>query len=531
MPIRLSFFGAAQSVTGSCFLLETLGARVLVDCGMFQGAKTEKELNYRAFPFRESAIDAVLLTHAHIDHSGLIPKLVKGGFAGPILATAASIDLCAIMLRDSGHIQENEVRQLNRRNARRGRDREVDPIYTAEDAERSLIQFKAVTYHEWALVAPGVRARFWNAGHLLGSASVEVELEELGGDTRMRILFSGDIGPQNKLLQPNPEAPRDFDYLVCESTYGDRDRIETNSGGRRLLLRDEVRAAARRNGVLLVPSFAVERTQELLVDLVGLMKDGEIPPTPIYVDSPLATKASGAFQQHASELEHGDELVAALQGGNVRFTETVEQSKALDLRQGFHVIIAASGMCEAGRIRHRLKNWLWREDATVLFVGFQAQGTLGRILQDGARRVRIQGEDIDVRARIRSLDMYSGHADGSELEAWVRERLPLRLNLFLVHGEEPAIAAMRMRLSRSLRPEQILSPLLDDTYELTANGAEPVAIGLPRRISPDQIGRLDWHNERSRLLLDIDEAMDKAADERSRGVMIRRLRRALAGEE
>ncbi|MGO4815887.1 MBL fold metallo-hydrolase, partial [Cupriavidus sp. 2MCAB6] len=169
MPIRLSFFGAAQSVTGSCFLLETLGARVLVDCGMFQGAKTEKELNYRAFPFRESAIDAVLLTHAHIDHSGLIPKLVKGGFAGPILATAASIDLCAIMLRDSGHIQENEVRQLNRRNARRGRDREVDPIYTAEDAERSLIQFKAVTYHEWALVAPGVRARFWNAGHLLGS--------------------------------------------------------------------------------------------------------------------------------------------------------------------------------------------------------------------------------------------------------------------------------------------------------------------------------------------------------------------------
>jgi metallo-beta-lactamase family protein len=527
LQIRLSFHGAAQSVTGSCFLLETLEARILIDCGMFQGTKSEKELNYRSFPFRESAIDAVLLTHAHIDHSGLIPKLVKGGFRGPIFATSASVDLCAIMLRDSGHIQESEVEHLNRRNAQRGRGRAVDPIYTAEEAERCLVQFRSVAYREWTSVAPGLRARYWNAGHLLGSASIELEIEHLERGSPIRILFSGDIGPDNKLLQPDPEAPRDFDYVLCESTYGDRDRIDATPDSRRRLLRDEVKAAARRDGVLLIPSFAVERTQELLVDLIGLMDNGEIPAAPIFVDSPLATRASAAFQSHASELEHGTALVEALRSHHVRFTESAEQSKALDHQQGFHIVIAASGMCEAGRIRHRLKHWLWREQATVLFVGFQAQGTLGRLLQDGAKRIRIQGQDFDVRARMRSLDLYSGHADGPELAAWINKRLPVHKALFLVHGERPAIASMAQRASKFLPPEQVIAPLLDDVYYLTPDGAKHEEMNLPRRLTSEQIGRLDWHNEKARLLLDIDEVIDKAADERAKGVIIRRLRKAL----
>jgi metallo-beta-lactamase family protein len=526
---RLRFHGATRTVTGSCFALETSRAHILIDCGMFQGSKSEKELNYRAFPFRGAAIDAMILTHAHIDHSGLIPKLVKDGFAGPIFATGATLDLCAVMLPDSGHIQEMEVEQLNRRNLRRGR-REVTPIYTAEEALACLPQFRPVPYEEWTAVADGIRARCWNAGHLLGSASVEIEVEpDRQGGAPNRILFSGDIGPDHKLLHPDPEAPRSFDFAICESTYGDRERGPASVERRRGALRDEVVAAARPSGALLVPSFAVERTQELLVDFVALMESRAIPDTPIFIDSPLATKASAIFKRHARELEDGAALVRALEHRRVHFTESVEQSKALDRLREFHIVIAASGMCEAGRIRHRLKNWLWREEGTVLLVGFQAQGTLGRILLDGASAVRIQGEDITVRARIRSLDLYSGHADATELVAWVEERLPIAHEVFLVHGEEQAMAALRARLSPALPQERIELPLLDAAYELTPAGARVVEADRPRRVPDGSLGQLDWHNDLSKLFLDINEAVDRAADERARGVILRRLRRALEG--
>jgi metallo-beta-lactamase family protein len=526
----IHFHGAAGTVTGSCHLVEAGGRRVLVDCGMFQGSKTEKEQNYRAFPFEPSGLDAVILTHAHIDHSGLLPKLVKDGFDGPIYATPPTVDLCAVMLPDSGHIQEMEVEHLNRRNSRRGRE-PVEPIYTANDAAATMTQFRAVPLEEWTQIGPEIRFRFWNAGHLLGSASVEIEAGT--GADRQRLLYSGDIGPGHKLLQFDPEAPEGFDYVICESTYGDRDRLETSDKERRAQLAHEVRTAMRHpDGALLIPSFAVERTQELLADLIFLMETRAVETCPVIIDSPLASRASQVFVRHAREMENGDLLRRAMRARNVRFTETAEQSKAIDNLRGFHIIIAASGMCEAGRIRHRLKNWLWREEGTVLLVGFQAAGTLGRILSDGASTVRIQGDEIAVRAAIRKLDVYSGHADGPELAEWVKERMPIARGVFLVHGEEPAVAGLKERLSAFLPAEKVTAPGLDAAYRLGPDGPEPIAgeVKAPR-MDPAAAGHPDWHNDAQALMLDLQDRLKGAADRKARDVILRRVRRALQEEE
>jgi metallo-beta-lactamase family protein len=291
------------------------------------------------------------------------------------------------------------------------------------------------------------------------------------------------------------------------------------------MLRDEVRAAMRPSGVLLIPSFAVERTPELLVDLLELMEAGELPDIPVFIDSPLASKASAIFKQHAEELRNGADLVQALGSRWVRFTESVEQSKAIDRIHSFHIIIAASGMCEAGRIRHHLRAWLWREEATVLFVGYQAQGSLGRILQDGASRVRIRGEEVKVRARMRTLDLYSGHADGPELKAWLSDRVPIRRGVFLVHGEEPALKALQTSL-KDLAPHGAIIPGLDDLYDLSR---EKVVLidDRERRLPPASAGHRDWHNEYSELLLEINEAIENSADKKAKAVIVRRLKRAL----
>ena len=374
-------------MTGSCFLFQTQSGRFLVDCGLFQGSKTLKALNYGAFPFHPADIDIVLLTHAHIDHSGLLPKLVREGFRGRIFATRGTIDLCSFMLPDAGSIQESEVRTLNRRKSARGRS-EVTPIYTEADAVAALDSFRPIEYEAWFEVMRGVRARYWNAGHLLGSASVELEFAGEGSSgAPMRLLVSGDVGPDAKLLQPDPEAPTGFDYVIAESTYGDTDRPPTTPDARRKRLADEVREAARANGAMLIPAFAVERTQELIVDLIDLMERREVPTAPIFLDSPLAIRATEVFRQHSSSLDPDVDLKRLLNSPHLRFTETVDESKAIAKLTGFHIIIAASGMCEAGRIRHHLKRWLWNRGATVLLVGFQAQGTLGRFLDDGVKAV------------------------------------------------------------------------------------------------------------------------------------------------
>lgn len=527
---RLTFHGAAGGVTGSCFRLQTDAGQVLIDCGMFQGSKTEKELNYRPFPFAPGKIAAVILSHAHIDHSGLLPKLVRHGFSGAIHATPATIDLAGVMLPDSAHIQEIEVEQFNRRAEHRHRDR-VEPIYDGTDVTICLDLFRPHGLGEWFDVIPGLRARFWNAGHLLGSASIEIELAGEAAGKPLRLMVSADIGPDHKLMHADPEGPSGVDYLICESTYGDVDREDASAERRRILLRDEVRAAMHPNGALLIPSFAVERAQELISDIGRLVAEGELPDIPIHVDSPLATQATKVFARHHRELEDGAVLMQGLRARNLHFTETIEQSKALDRVHGFHIVIAASGMCDAGRIRHRLKNWIWRDEATVLFTGYQAEGTLGRILQDGARSVRIQGEDFVVRARIRSLDLYSGHADGPELADWIKARLPLAHDLFLVHGEPDAIEALAARLAGVVDPGRILRPVLDEEFVLTASGARRHGDAVPRRLAAEKVARLDWHNDVSRLILDINDALSAETDERARAAVIRRLRRALEPEE
>lgn len=521
---NLTFHGAARGVTGSCFRLSTDVGEILIDCGMFQGSKSEKELNYRPFPFKAERISAVILTHAHIDHSGLLPKLVRDGFSGAIHATAATVDLCEVMLPDSAHIQQYEVEHLNRRRAEQHQP-PVAPIYGPADVITCLGLFRRQDYETWFKVLPGIRARFWNAGHLLGSASVEVELTT--GDSMRRLLFSGDIGPDYKLMQPDPTGPQGVDYLICEATYGDVDRTDATAEARRALLRKEVLAAMHPRGVLLIPSFAVERAQELIADLRQLMAEDALPRIPIHVDSPMATAATRVFVKHASALDGGPAFVAGLKTQDLHFTETVEQSKALDRIRGFHIVIAASGMCEAGRIRHRLKNWIWRDEATVLLVGFQATGTLGRILQDGASRVRIQGREYAVRARIRSIDLYSGHADGPALLAWIAERLPLKHQLFLVHGEEDALQGLASRLKGLVSDKELRIPGLDEVFSLTAEGAVAMRDRPQPRITPEKVGHPDWHNDLSRLMLSINAAIERSENDQERAILVRRLNAVL----
>jgi metallo-beta-lactamase family protein len=530
MSVTLRFCGAAHTVTGSCHLLQTAAGRLLVDCGMFQGSKTLKALNYGAFPFRPADIQAVLLTHAHIDHSGLLPKLLREGFHGRIIATRGTIDLCSFMLPDAGRIQEMEVAALNRRNAARRRAR-VTPIYTQADAHASLEAFRPVAYEAWVDVIPGVRARYWNAGHLLGSASIEIEFagEGAAGEA-LRVLASGDIGPDAKLLQTGAEAPAGFDYLIAESTYGAVDRPPLTPELRRERLGAEVRDAGAAGGALLIPAFAVERTQELLVDLVALMERREVPAAPIFIDSPLAIRATEVFRQHASSFDPGIDVARLLSSARLHYTESVDESRAIAQQAGFHVVIAGSGMCEAGRIRHHLKRWLWNDHATVLLAGFQAQGTLGRFLADGATAVRIQGEEFKVAARIRCIDDYSGHADGPELARWIAARRPIRRGVFLVHGEDPALDGLSRRIAtRTIPAARIFMPVLDDIYLLSAPAPTPLDVPH-RRLTSAAVVALDWHNDRSRLILDINDRIEAAADDRARGVIIRRLRRALESE-
>jgi metallo-beta-lactamase family protein len=528
----LSFCGAAGTVTGSCYWVQTGRCQFLVDCGMFQGSKTLKELNYGAFPFDPAAIDFVLLTHAHIDHSGLIPKLVKQGFTGPIFATEGTFDLLSYMLPDSAYIQETEVERLNRRNTQRGRP-EVQPMYTGVDVDAALRSFSTVDYEIWREVGDGVRARFWNAGHILGAASIEVEVATDQRAPRLyRLLFSGDIGPEHKLFHPDPEAPQNVDYLCCESTYGGRSRIDATPEKRRQILEHEVSTALKRGGNLLIPSFAVERTQELLLDLSILFDSGKLPRVPVFLDSPLAIKATKVFVKNAHLLEDTDNVPDLFRRSNIRFTESVEESKMIGRFAGGAIIIAGSGMCDAGRIRHHLKRNLWRSEATVLLVGYQAPGTLGSLLSRGVPAVKIQGEDVRVKATIRQIDVYSGHADGDQLLKWVRDRLPVKGAIFLTHGEEEALAALRAGLETAGVPkERLIVPQLDDVVDLSAGEGKVDFRPAPHRLASGSLRGLDWHNDLAGFSLDLRDRLERAADDKTRGVILRRLKRALEQDD
>ncbi|TAL03250.1 MAG: MBL fold metallo-hydrolase [Rhodospirillaceae bacterium] len=531
MAVTVTFHGACGIVTGSCFEVRTSRGAVLVDCGMFQGTKTIKSLNYGPFPFDPRSIGALVLTHAHIDHCGLVPKLIRAGFAGPVVATPETADLLAYVLPDSGHIQELEVERLNRRNRQRGYD-QVDPIYTREDAELSLRHVTPRPYGAWIELVAGIRIRFWNAAHILGSASVEMMVSDKGESSdpaAMRLLFSGDIGPGEKPFQGAPEAPNGVDYLFAESTYGDRLRPRRTQEQRRTILRNEVRAGLKAGGMVLIPAFAVERTQELLVDLDALIDAGELPPTPIFVDSPLATRATEVFAKHLRSKispSSNEGPAHAFERANLHFVGTVDESRKLDRLQGGGIIMAGSGMCDAGRIRHHLKNYLSHPNATILLVGYQAPGTLGRLLVDDTPIVRIQGDEIAVTARVRMLDEYSGHADQKGLVDWVRARLPVAQTLFLVHGEVAARETLAQKLvAVGIAKSTLHMPEMGETVRLTAQGARTVKVRP--RVDVETVATADWHNRYAETMLRLRKHLEHLPNDRERQKLLQRVQGTL----
>lgn len=525
MSVQIKFCGAAGTVTGSCYWITTPECQFLVDCGMFQGTKTLKELNYQDFPFDPDKIDFVLLTHAHTDHSALVPKLFVRGYSRPVYCTEATADLLRFMLPDSGYIQEIEVDRLNHRNRRKGRD-EVEPIYDRKDAEASLHLLRSVAFEEWTTPAPGIRAKYWNAGHILGSASIELEIDD--GSSVIRMLFSGDLGPDCKLFYEQPDAPSDFDYVICESTYGGRQRDDLSLTQRRDILAKEINDAMNAGGALVIPSFAVERTQELLLDISSLMHEQQVACSTVFLDSPLAIKITSVFTKYADTIEDVGHQKNPFMQPNFHFTETVDESKSIARFNSGCIILAASGMCDAGRIRHHLKNHLWQPKSTILLVGFQAEGTLGRLLEKGVKTVRIQGESISVKARIRKLDCYSAHADGAELVKWIKARAPIRHQLFLTHGGETALAALKEAVvHENFNDGKIIIPALDDTYQLTSQGATLKPMATEKRLTSKGIDQPDWHNDLAQLNIDIRAKLDATKDNNTREKLLRELRRAL----
>lgn len=514
--LTLTFHGAARTVTGSCHEFACDGARVLVDCGMFQGSRTLEGLNAGAFGFDPRQLDAVVLTHAHIDHSGLLPRLVAEGFAGRIWCTQATADLLEYMLADSGRIHEADTQRRNRRRDRAGEE-EFTPLYTEADALAAWGQCYPAALEEWFEPAPGFRARLWNAGHILGSASVELEA---GG---ARVLCSGDLGPQHKAFHADPESPAGFDHVLCESTYGDREREELTIAARRQLLEAEIRGALARGGNLVIPTFALERTQELLLDISELIRAKSIPDVPVFIDSPLASRATKVFQRHADELEDLDGA-CSFDCPNFHFTESVAESIRLNSVSGA-IILAASGMCEGGRIRHHLVHNLHRRESTVLFVGYQAAGTLGRVILEGAERVRISGEDVIVRAAIRRIDSYSAHADQGELLAWIGERAPIAGSLFLIHGEEPALEALRALTAERLGTTQVVLPEIGESYALP-RGAPARRIRTGRTDLSQALGH-DWQNAYAQLVTGLKRDLAAIDNARQREEAIAAMRKVL----
>ena len=439
--MQLSFLGAAREVTGSCFLLEAEGVRFLVDCGMVQGGREAPARNREPFGFDPASIDFVLLTHAHIDHSGLLPKLTRAGFKGRIYATAATVELLGVMLPDSAHIQESDAK----RDAKRARDKNPMPaLYTLQDAHECLKQVRGVDYDREFAPRVGVRCRFRDAGHILGSAIIEIWVTERGRVTKL--VFSGDLGQPGRPILRDPTPIEEADILVMESTYGNRQHKDLAATEDEMIAIIE-QTLFKRGGNVIVPAFAVGRTQQVIYSLHRLVCEGKLQQPKVFVDSPMATQVTRITREH---MELFDEQAKHLAGWHARgkdlpylhFTASVEESKALNQIRSGAIIISASGMCDAGRIRHHLRHSLPRQECSVLLPGFQAQGTLGRRLVDGAKQVRIFGEDIPVRAAIHSVDGLSAHADQSALLAWAGALRKPPAQTFVVHGEVTAAQAL-----------------------------------------------------------------------------------------
>lgn len=483
--MKVTFCGATKTVTGSNFLVEGAGKKFLVDCGLYQGGAKDEIKNEEPFPYDINEIDFMLLTHAHIDHSGRIPKLYKEGYRNPIYATNATCDLCAIMLPDSGHIQETETEWKNRKRIRRGEE-ELVPIYDAETAAKSLELFKGEPYSQIIELDDDIHVRFNDAGHMLGSSIIEIWIRENGENKK--IVFSGDLGNNDIPLLAEPTMIQDADFLVMESTYGNRLHIKNESKAETFI--NIVTDTIKNGGTVVIPSFAVGRTQEILYEL-NKIKDSEddspeferkyrlLMNTPVYVDSPLAISATEVFKENMDLFDkETQELIRRgdnpLEFPGLKFTQTVEESKALNESNESAIIISASGMCEVGRIKHHLKHNIWNPKNTILFVGYQAPGTLGRKIVDGAKTVKIFGEEVAVNARVEYIEGYSGHADQAGLLHFVNSFVKKPNHIFLVHGEEESQKVLRDKINENFDlpvsiPDYCESFDLTNTVQATGN--------------------------------------------------------------
>ena len=443
--MNITFHGAAGTTTGSQHLIEINGQRVLLDCGLYQGRREDAYDRNKQFPFEPAKVDAVVLSHAHIDHAGNLPNLVKQGFRGNIHSTPATRDLCQIMLADSARIQVGDVEYVNKKRAKKGEPL-FTPLYDERDAERCLRQFVTVDYHRPMIVADGVTVQFIDAGHILGSAQVVVDLHERSTGQKKRLLFSGDVGRGSNDLLRDPEIAEGVDAVIMESTYGGREH-ELNTGARDAICRI-LSDALRNRGRVIIPAFAVERTQQVLVVLHELFQQNRIPYVPVYVDSPLAISATEIFRLHPecfNEEIYEDLFTKENPFGfeGLHMVRQAKDSMKLNEVDGPVIIIAASGMCEAGRVLHHLRNHVGDPGTTVLFVGYCAEHTLGWKLRNGHREVNIFGEPHRVRAQIEMLDSFSGHADHSELLTWFEKITGPKQQVWLVHGEPERSAALR----------------------------------------------------------------------------------------
>ena len=491
--MKIQFIGATHEVTGSCTLLEVAGKRYLVDCGMEQGTDVFENV---AIPVPASTVEAVFLTHAHIDHSGMLPKLYKDGFRGRIYSTRETANLCNIMLRDSAHIQESEAQWRSRKAERAGGEK-VEPVYNLQDAEGAIRLFRPVGYGEVLSVGEGVTVRFTDVGHLLGSACIELWLTE--GDVTRKIVFSGDVGNINQPIINDPKHVEETDYLVIESTYGNRlhekydNTLDDKSAAAVAELAGYIQMALDGGGNLVIPSFAVGRTQEMLYAIREIKQKGMVTGHdgfPVYVDSPLAVEATGIFLQCDVSCLDEKTMELVRQGINPIWSEgvtlavTAEESKRINEDRRPKVIISASGMCEAGRIRHHLKHNLWRPESAVLFVGYQAFGSLGRKLQDGAKTVKLFGEEIAVRARIATLHGTSGHADRDGMLNWLGGFREKPATVFVNHGDDDACTAFRSLLEEMGYHAE--APYSGTEYDLITGKMTVFADGVAIKKTPKQ---------------------------------------------
>ena len=459
--MKVTFCGAAEIVTGSCYLIESGNKKILVDCGMFQGPKEITRKNYLPFNFNPKSISAVLLTHAHIDHSGLIPKLFRKGFRGKVFCTAPTKDLSRIMLADSAYINEKDTEDENRRREREG-IKPREPLFTMEDAKKSIRHFSTLKYGRKIQIVPGISARFMDAGHIIGSSIIELFVVE--GKKTIKLVFSGDLGQWDAPIVRDPTIIPDADYLFLESTYGDisRDSFKTQETA----LHNAVMKTYARGGILMIPSFAVERTQEVLYFIHQLIKKGKFPKQRVFLDSPLAIKATEVFRKHDSfydeETKHA--FVHPFTFANLENLVTSRDSMKLNGYSKPCVLIAGSGMCTGGRIRHHLKHHLWDPKNTLLFVGYQAGGTLGRRILDGADYVQMMGSRVAVKSDVKRLEGFSAHADSEELLHWADGFDAKPKKVFVVHGDKEASGALSKRLKSKGYKTHI--PKMGETIEL-----------------------------------------------------------------